>query len=185
MRTRALLMSGLSMILLVVTGPQASAQVWTGACVLNVTFQFGSPVRLTGTNPGYTISVTPAADLDPTWSGSQPCVTSLDALSPARATSVSASGSSTLWTCGSVLASGRWDQQWTDRSGNSSPPAVFGSHTIAGSWGDWVLEVRNPSLNFLGIMPLTVHPSSASKIAQCSTGISSLTMTGVMEFQDP
>lgn len=165
--------------------PPVNAGLYSGTCVLKVTFNFNSPVKTLNTAPGYSVSVSPAADVDPTWSGQQPCAVSLDPLSPARETSVSASGSSSIWACGGVLASGSWDQQWTDESGSASPSAVFGSHTITGTWGAWTLEVRNSSLSFVGVAELTVDPSDATKASRCPSGFSSLTMTGVMAFQDP
>ena len=165
----------------------ARADVWTGSCTLTVTFNFSS--RVEGalalpwvTTPSYSISVGPAVDLNPLTGTWEPCVISLDALDPFSTTSVSASGSSNIWTCTSTLASGSWSQSWP-----SSAPSVVGSHLITGGPEGWTMTMHNwPTMNFVGTMDLTVHPSDALSLAQCETrGLSSLTMIGEMEFQDP
>jgi hypothetical protein len=156
--------------------PQAQATIYTGACAFNVNFVFDSPVRATGTAPTYTIGTSTLA----------PCVITLDALEPTRRSSVDANGSSSIWTCNATLASGRWDQAWTDSHGNPSPPAILGSHLITGTWGAWTMKVQNPSLSFVGVMPLTIGPGSATSLAQCLTsGVSVIHMVGVLVFQDP
>lgn len=175
------------MAVMITSAPQVGASVWTGACVLDLTFHFNSLIRLTGTAPDYSIDVSPAADLDLTKSGSQACAITLDPLEPSRTTEVVAEdGSSTLWSCSSVLGSGSWDQGWRDGGGSSSPPSFLGSHTITGTWGEWVLTVSSPSLNVIGVANLTIAPEDAAKIDRCPlTGLASVTMTGVLVFQDP
>jgi len=184
MTRRALIIAIAVAALMVGLVPNASAGLYSGSCQLVLTFNFSSGVGL-DTKPSYSISASPAVDLDPTWSGSQPCLVTLDAFNPTRETSVSGSGSSSIWACGAVLASGSWDQSWTNKSGGSSPSAIFGSHTITGSFGEWILEVRNP-LSFVGAAEMTVHPLDATKAAQCASGgFSSIRMIGTMVFQDP
>ncbi len=170
------------------SAPAAEASLWSGTCAVNVTFTFSSPVRspdpttLTVTRPSYSISVAPAADLNPLTSASEPCAVTLSGVDPFRETSVSASGTSTLWTCQATRAGGSWTQSW-----GGSPPAVSGSHAIVGGPDGWTMVVHNsPSLTFVGTMELVVHPGDTAKLAQCALGgITSLTMTGVMVFQDP
>ena len=166
-----------------VTAAPAEAAAWNGSCALNVTFNFTSPVLragLTVTRPSYTISVTPAADLNPLTGVSEPCEVAPGGLSPFRETSVTAGGTSSLWTCEATDAGGTWNQSW-----NPSPPAVSGSHVITGGPGGWTMVLHNsPTLTFVGVMHLVVHPSDALKLAQCEvSGMSSLRMTGVLEFQ--
>jgi hypothetical protein len=166
--------------------PSASASLWSGTCALDVTFSFSSPVRrldpLALTRPSYSISVAPAVDLDPLTGGSQPCAVTLSGTNPFRETSVSASGTSTLWTCEATSAGGSWTQGW-----NGSPPSVNGSHLITGGSDAWTMVVHNgPPPTFAGSMELVIHPDDAGKLAQCElNGVSSLKMTGVMVFQDP
>lgn len=185
LRRMALLSLHVALLSLVPTAP-ANAGIFTGTCVLNVTFQFFSPVNGTTSAPSYSVSISPsAADFDPLWSGTQPCAVSGD-VSPARTTVGGGSGSSTIWSCGAVLASGDWDQSWFNRSGNAGPPSLNGSHTITGTWDNWEMVVRNPSLSFTGNIHLTLSPFENSKALGCAGGgITSLTMIGVMVFQDP
>lgn len=162
----------------------AQGSIWTGSCALVVEFAFGSRVRSASfalTAPGYDITVSQAADLDPTTaSTTEACATSLN-VDPFRQTSAGGSGSSALWTCESTLGIGSWSQSWTP-----SLPPVFGSHVVAGTWGAWTMVVTNPSLSFSGVIELTIHPSHALKLKDCATsGIRSITMVGVMVFQDP
>lgn len=171
----------IALIMLVGVPQPAHASLWSGACALDVRFVFSEPIQLSGSNPSYTVTVTPAVDLDPGWSGSQPCVTSLD-IDPFRSTSVGASGTSSLWTCAAVLASGPWDQTWQKQSGDFNPPPVFGSHSITGAWGAWTVLVTSPSLNFTGVLELTLD--TATPTPAC-IGATSVRTTGVMVFQDP
>jgi hypothetical protein len=166
--------------------PQANAALWTGACAVNVRFNFATPVRAVGTAPDYSITVSSVADLDPLNSGTQGCAVTLDPLEIGRSTSVSATGSSVEWSCAAAVASGSWNQQWFDSSGSGSPPAMFGSHTVTGTWGDWVLTLTDASLTTVGVAELTLAPTEATKLAQCPLiGFTSLGMTGTLVFQDP
>lgn len=169
-------------LLMLVGVPQpAHAALWSGACALDVRFVFSEPIQPTGSNPNYTVTVTPAVDLDTGWPGSQPCLSSLD-VDPFRSTSVVASGSSSLWTCGAVLASGPWDQGWQNQAGAFTPPAVFGSHSITGAWGAWTVLITSPSLNFTGVIELTLDTGTPTPAC---IGATSVRTTGVMVFQDP
>jgi len=185
MRIRSFLVV-IAVVALMVPSSSAHASLWGGTCELDVTFTFSSPIRrldpLALTRPGYSISVAPAVDLDPLTGGSQPCAVTLSGTNPFRETSVSASGTSTLWTCEAANADGSWTQGW-----NGSPPSVNGSHLITGGPDAWTMVVHNsPSLTFAGTMELVIHPDDAGKLAQCElNGVSSLKMTGVMVFQDP
>jgi len=163
----------------------AKASLWSGACIVNVTFNFLSPIRATTTSPSYNVSLSGGIDLDPLTAGVQACAITLDALEPLRKTSASGSGSSTIWSCGATLASGSWEQEWRDASGNLNPPRVNGSHSIVGTWDDWTMELRVPSLSFVGVAELTLAPFENLKAVDCLNGINSLTMSGVMVFQDP
>ena len=166
--------------------PQADAALWTGACLVNVRFNFTTPVRTYGTAPDYSISVSSVADVDPTKSGTQGCAVTLDPLEIGRGTSVVANGSSTEWSCAAVVASGRWDQQWFDSSGSGSPPSMIGSHSMVGTWGHWTLALTDANLAVVGVAELTLAPGEATKLAQCPLiGFTSLGMTGTLVFQDP
>jgi hypothetical protein len=166
--------------------PPAHAALWTGTCTVLVTVNFGTRITaagISGTN--YSISLE-GVDLNPVTAGQQACAITLDPLEPTRSTGGGGNGSSSLWTCGFGLGSGSWSQSWADSSGVGSPPTVVGSHTITGSWNDWVLEVNNPALNFVGVAELTLQAAENLKLAQCAgAGVSSITMIGQMIFQDP
>lgn len=166
--------------------PSANAALWTGSCILGLKLDFTSPVRMTGTAPSYTITMEPTIDLDPTVSGVQPCVVTLDADQVSRSTSISASGSSTMWSCSSTLASGSWNQSWTDRHGFANPPTLFGSHTMTGTWNDWILGIDNAELSVLGVAHLSVQQQEHGKLADCAGGgFRTLRLNGVLVFQDP
>lgn len=186
MSTRKTLVIVLCVLLLAALAPAARAGVFTGTCALNVTFNFDTPVRsITSTQArmatSYNVNAGDAADLNPLKAGSQGCAINASPLDPFRGTSASGGGSAISWTCEAVAASGSWDQQF-----HPDPDPVSGSHTIAGTWGNWVMFVNNPSLSFTATINLTVAPADAGKLAQCETnGITSLRMTGVMHLQDP
>lgn len=168
--------------------PARANVVWTVGCTLVVTFNFSSPVKAANTAPDYTVSVAPAADLDPMWAGSQPCVATFSGTQPGRTTSVIVSDTqTTLWTCGAVVSAGRWEQSWRDQSGTLDPPAVSGRHFLTGTWGSWVMELENLDLSFFGVMGLTVHPDDAGKLATCASGggFTTLKMIGHEVVQDP
>jgi hypothetical protein len=183
---RRLGLAAMVMALSMTIVPQANASLWTGACAVNLRFNFSTPVRAFGTAPDYSISVSSVADVDPTKTGTQGCAVTLDPLEIGRGTSVSASGSSIEWSCAAAVSSGSWNQQWLDSSGSSTPPAMFGSHTVTGTWGNWQLTLVDDNLAVVGVADLTVAASDATKIAQCPLiGFTSLSMTGVLVFQDP
>jgi hypothetical protein len=166
--------------------PRAEASLWTGACAVNVRFSFSTPIRTVLTAPNYSVTVSQVADVDPTKTGSQGCAVTLDPLNIGRATAVSASGTSTEFSCSAVVASGGWNQQWVDSSGSGSPPPMVGSHTVSGTWGNWQLTLVDDNLAVVGVADLTVAASSAADLSQCPlNGLWSLTMTGVLVFQDP
>lgn len=168
------------------TLPARSEVLWTATCTLTVTFRFNSPVRTTGTAPTYDITVAPALDLDPTWDGTQPCVSTFSGTEPGRTTSVTASSTNTtLWTCGAVVSRGNWSQSWRDRHGVLDPPPQTGSHFITGTWGAWTMELENLGLSLVGAIALTVHPDDAGKLASCQGGFTSLKMVGQQIVQDP
>lgn len=165
----------------------AQADIYTGSCALTLQFNFTTPVQGVGilpwvTTPSYSIWVQQATDLNPLTGTWESCVISLGGLNPFRSTSVSAGGWSHIWTCEDTLAGGDWNQSW-----NSSPPAIRGSHLITGGPDAWTMTVHNwPTMNFVGTMKLTVHPSDPFSVERCELwGTSSITMIGVMEFQDP
>lgn len=185
MSKRKSLSLALAACLLLLVAPSARASIFTGTCVLNLTFNFESPIRSVAVNGGrdigYDISVSPAADLSPLDGGSQPCVVDTNALNPFRPTTATGSGRAIAWTCEAAAGSGSWDQAWFP-----DPAHVDAAHSIFGTWGNWVMVLNNASLSFTGHMNLTVASSDATKLSTCETsGISSLRMTGVMHFQDP
>lgn len=165
-----------ALLLLIPLAAPAEAGIWTGSCPVSVQVSFNSPIRLADTHPGYSISM--SSFLPDT------CVVTLDPLAPLRSTGGGGNGSSTLWSCSSVLASGSWSQSWTGDTSN--PPSVSGSHVITGTWDDWVLEIVNPSLSFTGVAHLRLAPIEQLKTLNCATGsVSSISMVGVLVFQDP
>jgi len=168
--------------LLASTAAPAQAILFVGACTLKVTFSFETAVGLDSA-PDYSVSVAP---LDPSV---KPCVTTEHFRSVGRTTGVTANNAtSTFWTCDSVLGSGPWFQTWRDADGQLSPPAVNGSHRIAGTWGAWTMEIEAPDpINFLGVMELTLDPTFAQQAtSQCASGsLKTLRTIGVEVFQDP
>ncbi|MFN2544571.1 MAG: hypothetical protein ABR600_08390 [Actinomycetota bacterium] len=155
--------------------PAAQASLWSGTCEMAVTFHFLSPVRASGTAPGYTISL-----------DSSLCYVTLDGVNLYHTTTLDADGTSSTWTCGATVAGGRWDETWHNAAGQSSPAPILGSHFITGTWGAWTLKIQNPSLSFVGVMELTLAPVSAGSLAQCAlSGVSTVSTFGVMVFQDP
>jgi hypothetical protein len=173
----------LAVSLLSVLAPRADATVWTGVCTMSLSFSFDTPIKSTAslTGPNYDVFAGDARDLNPLASGMQGCAVDTSALSPFRSTSASGAGHSILWTCDQTTASGSWEQTW-----DPDPPSVTGAHTITGTWGQWTMVVNSPSLNFTGVMDLTLDPSFATTLAQCELGgIYNLRMIGVMHFQDP
>jgi hypothetical protein len=172
--------------------PPASAGVFTGTCVLNFSFEFGTPVRsvtsLTAAGPSapealmtYDVTAYTGADLNPLKAGSQSCAMDVEPLDPFRETAAFGSGDALSWTCEEAAGTGSWHQDFYP-----DPDSVDGAHVLTGTWDNWVMVVNNPTLSFTGTINLTVAPADVGKLAQCETnGISSLRMIGVMHLQDP
>lgn len=166
----------------------ARADIYNGACALRLDFTFSRPIfSNTKPNPNrsvmtYTVDISGAADLDPSQTGMQACTVTNFPLTLFKRTFGSGSGQAILWNCDVASGFGTWYQDW-----EPATSAVFGTHTIGGTWGNWAIVVVNESLQFTGTINLTASPSDAAKLAtQCrTTGITSLSMTGVMHFQDP
>lgn len=174
---------GAALALLLVAGGAAPARadLWTGACALRVTLTFHSPVRPPLSAPGYDIEAAGAADLDLTTPGIQPCARTLSG-GAFGTTQAGGSGSATAWSCGTTVARGSWDQSFDEEG----PPGFSGSHVLTGTWGDWTLHVQTPSLNVVGVGELALQAVEATKTPSCATGsLQSLTMVGVLVFQDP
>ena len=166
----------------------ARAAIFTGTCVMNLDFEFSTPIRSATSfaaaerrSTSYNIGGFGAADLNPLTDRFESCVVDNDPLNPFKVTSASGDGNAIAWYCEAAAGSGSWTQDW-----DPDPGAVVGSHTIAGTWGNWVMVVSDPTLNFTGTINLTVAPSDETKLRDCElNGISNLRMTGVMHFQDP
>jgi hypothetical protein len=165
----------------------AHATIFTGTCAIALDFEFSSPIRsITSASAprastSYEASIRGAADLQPIEPGIQACIVDNTPTSPFKGTFGFASGNAISWTCEATAGSGSWQQDWVP-----DPGVVFGVHTIAGTWGNWVMVVNNESLSFTGTANLTVAPADETKLADCErSGISNLSMVGVMHFQDP
>lgn len=188
---KTLLLSILCLVAALLPPAQAQAKanaLFTGACAVEVTIEFDSPVSLTGTRPDYDISLEGAVDLDASTAGQQACALTFDTFDPLRRTAAGGSGDSTLWSCTSAASSGSWTQSFLDGNGMQSPDTVFGTHSIFGTWDAWTLEVTTPSLNFVGVAELTLQSVNENEklLNECVLiGVRSLTMVGVMVFQDP
>ena len=177
-RIRKAVVVALTTSLMSVAVPAAHATIFTGACAVSVTFTFGSPVTTTPKPVDYSVSVGNARTANLRTPG---CAVDTSPLSPLRTTDGGGVGSSPAFSCEAGAGLGSWEQSWTP-----DPPAMSGSHTVSGTWGNWQMVVVSPALNFTGEMDLTVDPADATKIANCAvTGITSLKMIGVMHFQDP
>lgn len=144
----------------------ADASIFVGECTINLNFSFSSGVGPL-TKPSYSFS------------GSQTglgCVLPIGG--PFSDTSISGSGSSTLWSCGAVVSSGSWSQTF------SAPavPNVSGFHFMEGTWGAWTMVLTGS--NFAAVVELTTV--EAAKVASCgNSSITSIAMTGVQVFADP
>lgn len=174
---------GVALALLLVAGvaSPARANLWSGACALQVAVTFDSPVRPPVAGPSYEIEASGAADLDVTTSGLQACAITLGG-STFGATSATGRGAAVAWSCAETVAFGSWEQ-FFDAEG---PAGFTGSHILTGPWGAWTLHVQNPALNVVGVGELTIHPADAGKTIGCGVGsIQSLRMVGVLVFQDP
>lgn len=144
--------------------PNANASLSTGACVIILTFQFNGPVGLL-TAPSFTLS-----------GGGGPCAMTFgDGLT--GSTSIGGSGSSVLWNCGATVASATWNQTFSN-----GLPEGRGTAVIAGTNGAWTITVVAPPLVGTAQMT-TLEPT---KVATCPVEpFGTITMIGVMEFQDP
>jgi hypothetical protein len=161
---------------------QEKVVIYTGSCALKITVDLHGPIGFTTLgNPGYDLIVQPLVS-------SAPCLLSDDVLSVIRTTTVDAGGSSSIFNCSAVVASGGWSQWWRKPNGIHSPqPVVGGSHRLYGTFGDWVLETEGPSfVNFLGVAHLTVDPTQPNPYAACSNGsLWELHLIGTQVFEDP
>jgi hypothetical protein len=93
------------------------------------------------------------------------------------ATSVTAAGTATVWTCEAILGGGGWSQSW-----GGGMPAVSGAHSIEGGPGGILITITDfPATNFVAEIELAV--SDPLRMAQCGLGsIVSLQTAGIMEF---
>ncbi|HYO60619.1 MAG TPA: hypothetical protein VEU29_01820 [Actinomycetota bacterium] len=169
-------------ILLVTAGAApARADLWSGACALRLTLSFHSPVRPPVSAPAYELEATGAADLDLTTPGIQSCAHTLSG-SAFGGTAAGGAGSAAAWSCGTTLGSGSWDQSFDEEG----PQGFSGSHLLTGSWGSWTLQIRSQSLNVIGVGDFSLQAAEATKTPSCATGsLQSVTMVGVLVFQDP
>ena len=159
----------------------AQAGLWSGACGLRITVQFRSPMTAPVDNALYDLDIAGLNDLDLTKPGIQSCVATLTG-EATTGTAVYGSGRTTSWSCGAALGGGTWHQSF-DPEG---PPSFSGTHTFAGSWGAWTVQVANPTLNVVGAGEFTLQAVEATKTPSCASGnIYSVTMVGTMFFQDP
>lgn len=174
---------GVTLALIMTPMPQAHAILFTGACAVELTFEFHSPVRSISNGPAAPDYDIWGVGADDVTAPLDPCAALLTAPNIGKDTDISAAGSSTLWTCESTVGGGGWNQGWEGQL----PTIWNGIHWIEGTWGSWTMEVvdLNPQA-FVGFIELTVHPDDIGKLSTCLTsGIDSLRMTGVMVFQDP
>ncbi|HEX2295164.1 MAG TPA: hypothetical protein VHN37_07640 [Actinomycetota bacterium] len=174
---------GVALALLLIAGAAtpARAALWTGACALRATIDFHSPARAPLSTPSYGLSVTGAADLDLMTAGVQPCAFTL-AGSAFGGTSAGGEGNAVVWSCAETVARGSWDQSFDDEG----PAGFSGTHVLTGSWGAWTLHVQSSSLNAVGVGEMTLQAAEALETPSCAAGqLSSVTMVGVLVFQDP
>lgn len=156
----------LSAVLMLVgsIAPHASASLSTGSCVIGLSFSFASDVGVGLTAPSFTFS------------GSGTCAATLggDVLAT---TSIGGSGESILWNCGATVAEGFWDQTFSN-----GVPAMRGNFLLGVANGAWVFAITAPG--FVGSAQMTTL--EAVKVAACPLApFRTISMTGVMEFQDP
>lgn len=174
---------GALLALLLVTGgaTPARAALWSGTCAVQVTIAFRAPLRPPLSAPNYDISAGGAADLDPTTGGMQPCARTLST-EVFGTTAAGGSGHAIAWSCGTTLATGSWEQGF----GAEGPAPFSGSHVLTGSWGAWTLAIHSTELNVIAVGELALQASEAGKTRSCATGsLESVTMVGVLVFQDP
>lgn len=174
---------GALLAVLLVAGPAApaGADLWSGACALRVTVSFRADVRPPLSSPNYDITASGAADLDLTTPGIQSCAHTLSG-EVFGSTAAGGSGNATVWSCAATVARGSWNQSF-DAEG---PASFSGTHVLTGSWGAWTLHVQSPTLNVVGVAELALQAAEAVKTPSCAAGsLSSVTMIGVLVFQDP
>lgn len=174
---------GVTLALVVVAGAAspARANLWTGACALRLTIEFDSAVRPPLASPSYSLRATGAADLDVATPGIQPCATTLTG-GAFGGTGAGGAGTALAWSCEGTLAIGSWEQSFDDEA----PTGFSGTHVLTGAWGAWTLHVQTPTLNVVGVGEFTLDPADATKTVGCGVGsVGSVTMVGVLVFQDP
>jgi hypothetical protein len=171
----------LALVLVTAAATPARADLWSGACTVRVTLSFRAPVRPPLSSPNYDLVLTGATDLDPLTSGVQACARTLSSEAFGN-TGGGGSGTATAWSCGGTLGRGPWHQGF----GAEGPPAFSGTHILTGTWGAWTLHVQSSTLNVVGVAELALQAAEATKTPSCATGsLESVTMVGVMVFQDP
>jgi hypothetical protein len=190
---------GLVGALLAAQVPAAHATIFaTGTCVLKFAFNFSGGSVGPGllTHPSFSMTVTnDSVDFSPDaitgWSGTQPCgvVDTSGVTNTARNTTItSAGGSSSVWTCGAVVAGGTFHQSWATRGGQSDPPAADMSFGLDGTWGAWEVNFASVTSSPLveGVIHLTADPTFATEASACATnGVNTIHMIGVEAFNDP
>jgi hypothetical protein len=176
---RTALLATLIVTALTWSAPNANAWLSTGACAVRVQFTFNARVKSSAvalTHPSFSVSLSSLLG--------ESCAITLSGLDPIHSTNASASGTSTIWTCESVFAGG---SNWNQSFGPTVAPVDNALFTVTGSWGDWnivLLDTGPPT--YVGEVHLTLDPFQALTLAACETGgITSLSMVGVLVFQDP
>jgi len=136
----------------------------------------------------YSMSVS-GVDLDPITDGSQHCLYA-GAVPPYRTTTVvatapDASEARDIMTCDFMLSWGWWSQDWSGSAPTDRGDLVY---AIAGTWGAWVMRVRDLSLEFAAVIPLTFkNPADVANLSACKDdpGVSSIQLVGTEIFVDP
>ncbi len=88
MRTKVFAAAVVAVALLATVAPPARASLWTGSCVLRITVNFNSAVRVPFSAPSYSLDVAGVQDLDPLTTGTQPCATTMTGTQVFHPTSV-------------------------------------------------------------------------------------------------
>lgn len=159
------------------------ATLYAGSCQLTLILHFTEPIGFASFGrPNYSIEVWP-------FTGTPACQIAGDRPDPWRSTTVTANGSSDIFSCSAAVAAGGWSQWFQDSQGNYTPmPVVGGQHKLYGTYDNWVMELEGPNvLNFLGAINLRVHPLSIeSTAAACTSGsLWDLQLIGTQVFEDP
>ena len=164
-------------------GAPAEAFLFVGTCELRVTFSFNQPIGPATTLRSYSVSIAPLVP------GVMPCQTTEDGVDVMRTTWVEfTTGTSSVWSCGAVIAGGGWRQGWRTADGTFTPSLAVGFHQVYGTWGEWVVPLQGlNAVNFLGVIELTLDPLTAQQqTQQCLTGsLTRLRTVGVQVFEDP